>query len=60
MTCSAADEGCPVVYGAAERIAIRYDDPKEFDDTPLEAQKYDERCRQIAREMHFSIARVRA
>jgi arsenate reductase len=56
MTCSAADEGCPVVLGASERIALRYDDPKEFDGTPLEAQKYDERCRQIAREMFAALS----
>lgn len=58
MTCSAADAGCPVVFGAAERIAIRYDDPKEYDGVGIEEQKYDERCRQIAREMLFSMSRV--
>lgn len=58
MTCSAADEGCPVVFGATERIAIRYDDPKDFDGTALEQQKYDERCRQIAREMLYAISLV--
>ena len=55
MTCSAADAGCPVVFGASERIAIRYDDPKEHDGTALEEQQYDERCRQIAREMLFAL-----
>lgn len=51
MTCSAADAGCPVVFGAAERIAIRYDDPKAADGSDHEVQTYNERCRQIAREM---------
>lgn len=57
MTCSAADEGCPVVFGAFERIAIRYDDPKEYDGSVFEQKKYDERCRQIAREMLFALSR---
>lgn len=51
MTCSDADENCPVVHGAETRVAIPYEDPKAFDGTPEEAAKYDERCRQIAREM---------
>ena len=58
MTCSAADEHCPIVFGSAERIVIRYDDPKEFDGTPEETRQYDQRCRQIAREMVWILNRV--
>lgn len=58
MTCSDADEACPTVFGAAERLTIRYDDPKAFDGTPLEADKYDERCRQIAREMLYAFSQI--
>jgi hypothetical protein len=39
------------VFGAEARIAIPYDDPKAADGTEGEARAYDERCRQIAREM---------
>ncbi len=53
MTCNNADEGCPVVFGAEERFAIKYDDPKAFDDTPLQIKKYAERSMQIAEEMWF-------
>jgi arsenate reductase len=53
MTCSDADEACPIVYGASSRHTIRYDDPKVFDGTPHEREGYAERCRQIAREMLF-------
>ncbi len=56
MTCSAADEHCPIVSGAAERIVIRYDDPKAFDGTPEETLQYDQRCRQIAGEMVWALA----
>lgn len=58
MTCSSADEACPIVHGAAERLAIRYEDPKAYDGTDLEEKKYAERCRQIAREMLYAFSRV--
>ncbi len=58
MTCSQADKRCPIVAGAAARIALPFDDPKEFDGTPLERSKYDERCQQIARELLFVFAEV--
>jgi arsenate reductase len=51
MTCSHADENCPFIPGTEKRIAVNYEDPKEFDDTPLETEKYDERSFQIASEM---------
>ena len=53
MTCSHADENCPVVFGAEQRISIRYDDPKAFDDTPLETCMYDYRSFQIATELFY-------
>lgn len=58
MTCSHADENCPLVRGCDFRIAIRYDDPKLADETPAEAATYDERSRQIAREMFYLMSRV--
>ena len=53
MTCSQADRTCPQVSGATLRIAIPYDDPKVADGLASEEQVYDERCRQIAREMLY-------
>jgi arsenate reductase len=58
MTCSDADEACPVVIGAAFRFPVRYDDPKAADGTPEESSVYDERCRQIAIEMLYLFSRV--
>lgn len=60
MTCSAADAACPIVFGAVERVSIPYDDPKSFDGTEREQAVYDERCRQIAREMLYAFSRVEA
>jgi hypothetical protein len=53
MTCSQADEACPNIPGAMFRVAIPYDDPKQADNTPAEANRYDERCRQIGTEMMY-------
>lgn len=59
MVCSQADEGCPFVSGCDFRLSLPYDDPKEFDDTDLEEAKYDERIREIGREILFSLSRVK-
>jgi len=58
MTCSEADEACPVVLGAALRAPIRYEDPKVADGTSNETAAYDERCLQIATEMLYLFSRV--
>lgn len=59
MTCSHADENCPYIPGAENRISITYDDPKDFDDTPQEEEKYDERCFEIAVEMFYVMKNVK-
>lgn len=58
LTCDTADEGCPVVLGADHRFAITYQDPKKFDNTELQTEKYRERSIQIAQELWwvFSLA----
>ena len=58
MTCASADAACPVVAGADERIVIPYDDPKDFDGAEENAEKYDDSCRQIAREMLYVFSEV--
>ncbi len=60
MTCSTADAACPLVPGAVARISIPYEDPKAFDGTEREEQAYDERCRQIAREMLYVFRAARS
>lgn len=59
MTCSHADENCPLVIGAAKRIALTYNDPKDFDGTPQEASKYAERVHEIGREILFAFSNVK-
>jgi len=60
MTCDAAAKACPDVEGAADRVMVTYKDPKAFDGTDKEAQAYDERCAQIAREQLYLFSRVNA
>ncbi len=59
MTCSDADENCPFISGVELRIATTYHDPKNFDNTPLQDQMYDERCRQIALETCYVFSTVK-
>jgi arsenate reductase len=58
MTCSQAEENCPIVYGAVSRFPIQYDDPKEFDGTDLEEEKYQERFEQIGIEMIYTMENI--
>ncbi|MBL7817639.1 MAG: protein-tyrosine-phosphatase [Saprospiraceae bacterium] len=58
LTCNSADENCPVVFGAKQRIPIKYDDPKTFDGTDLMDAKYTERSLEIAREMFYVFSKI--
>lgn len=53
LVCNSADKGCPIVAGAFKRISLPYLDPKDFDDTNLEKEKYLEKVSEIGREMLF-------
>ncbi|MDD3722933.1 MAG: protein-tyrosine-phosphatase [Lutibacter sp.] len=59
MTCSHADANCPFIAGAEKRIPIKYDDPKEFDNTPKQAEKYKERSNQIATEIVYVFSKIK-
>lgn len=58
MTCSDAEENCPFIPGVELRIGTTYDDPKAFDNTPLQDAKYDERCKQIALETFYVFSKI--
>ena len=60
MVCDEADRGCPHIDGASARFGIPYRDPKLADDTPEETSTYDERCRDVAREMLWMIEQAAA
>jgi arsenate reductase len=58
MTCSHADENCPLVLGAKQRIPITYQDPKISDGTSEQGKIYAERSRQIAMEMKYVFSKI--
>lgn len=58
MTCSQADGGCPFIAGAEKRIPITFEDPKAFDNTPQQTEKYEERSLQIASEMFYVFSKI--
>ena len=59
MTCSDAEENCPFIPGVELRIGTTYDDPKAFDNTPLQDTMYDERCKQIALETLYVFSKIK-
>lgn len=58
MTCSHADGNCPFIAGAEKRIPITYEDPKLFDNTDQQHEKYAERSLQIATEMKYVFSNI--
>jgi arsenate reductase (thioredoxin) len=59
MTCSQADEGCPFIAGADVRIPLTFEDPKAYDNTPLQDEKYKERSLQIASELFYVFSQIK-
>jgi len=58
MTCSQADNGCPFIAGAEERIPITFEDPKISDNTAEQTKIYAERSLQIATEMFYVFSKI--
>jgi hypothetical protein len=52
MTCSDAEENCPVDPRSKKNIKLFYDDPKKYDGTIRESNEYDKTCRLIASELN--------
>jgi len=59
MTCDSANEACPFVFGAEKRIPITFEDPKAFDGTAQQTEKYNERSLQIASEMFYVFSKIK-
>ena len=55
MVCSDAADNCPVVLGASLRVALSFEDPKEYDGTAQEAAMYAQRRDQIGRAMLLAL-----
>ncbi len=59
MTCGHADENCPFIPGAEQRIPLTFEDPKAFDGTDLQTEKYRERSLEIAAQLYYVFSKVK-
>ncbi len=59
LTCSSADKECPYIPNAEVRIPMTFEDPKAFDNTPQQAEKYNERSLQIATELKYVFSKIK-
>lgn len=55
MVCDSAAQYCPVVIGNSKRVALTYQDPKDFDDTELESKAYQDKIYEMGREFFYLI-----
>jgi arsenate reductase len=58
LTCNSANEACPIVFGAEKRIITTFEDPKIFDNTLQQIEKYKERSLQIAAELFYVFSQI--
>ncbi len=58
MTCSDAENNCPFIPGVELRIGTTYEDPKTFDNTPQQSEKYLERSNQIGIECLYVFSQI--
>ena len=58
MTCGDAEENCPFIPGVELRIGTTYEDPKAFDGTELQEEKYIERALQIGLETLYVFSKI--
>ena len=59
LTCSQVDKECPYIPGAEVRIPLSFEDPKAFDKTSQQAEKYRERSLQIATELKYIFSNIK-
>ncbi len=52
-TCSNADKNCPFIPDAIQRFHLPFIDPKVFDGSSLQAEKYLDANKQIAGEIYY-------
>lgn len=58
MTCSEADNGCPMVIGASHRISLPFEDPKKSDGTSEQSASYSATSELIATELKFVFSSI--
>lgn len=59
MTCDSANEGCPFIPGANQRVAVTYEDPKNSDGTPQQDEVYRLKSLEIATELKYVFSQIK-
>ncbi len=59
MTCSDADENCPIIPGVELRIGTTYEDPKKSDGTAMQQETYQNRFIQICTETMYVFSLIK-
>jgi len=59
LTCSDADQRCPIIKGADIRIPMTFEDPKGYDNTNKQNEKYLERGLDIATELKYVFSKIK-
>jgi len=58
MTCSDADQNCPIIPNSIVRFSMTYDDPKIYDNTKECGQQYKQTESIIAREIFYVFSKI--
>jgi arsenate reductase len=59
MTCSDADNNCPLINGAEIKFSLQYEDPKKYDRTKIEKNEYKKTSEKIASEMNYLFYKIK-
>lgn len=59
MTCTNADDNCPIVAGATHRFSLPFTDPGHSDGAPDESIVYLETANQIGKELLFLFGKIK-
>ena len=60
MTCSDAENNCPLVEGAEIKFSLQYDDPKKYDKSKIEKTEYKKTSEKIASEMNYLFHKLKS
>ena len=58
MTCSDADQNCPIIPYAKNRISLNFKDPKRFDNTSSFKMEYQKTAKEIAIEIFYIFSKI--
>ena len=58
MTCTDADQNCPIIPYAKNRISLNFKDPKRFDNTSYFRMEYQKTAKEIATEIFYIFSKI--